>query len=224
MVKFLFLLVSLLIFSTESFAQKSDFQSWNDLQLIAPLKTVKDQKNKNVDQIVLILDGVVRLGRDVSFPVDNRLAATLDFRVNRYLKLSTGYLYRKFEQIPNRKSYESRLSFAANLEKRFNLLTLRHRSMFEYRFLNSRPNIKVYRPRFQAAYALKRAGREIFAPFVSEELFYNLETGKRFRNDFYAGISRKLTRKFSIDIFYVRLDTTPVNANAIGTTLKIRLW
>ena len=222
--KFIFPLIFLLTFSTEIVAQKTDFQLWNDLQLIAPLKTVKDDKNKTVDKIVLTLDGITRLGRNASFPVDNRAAATLDFRLNRYLKLSTGYLYRKFEQIPNRKSYESRLSFAANLEKKFDPLTLRHRSMFEYRFLNSRPNIKVYRPRFQAAYSLKRAGKEIFAPFVSEELFYNLETGKRFRNDFYVGISRKLNRQVSIDVFYVRLDTNPVNANAIGTTLKIRLW
>ncbi|MGI9036079.1 MAG: DUF2490 domain-containing protein [Pyrinomonadaceae bacterium] len=222
--KLFFIFLILFVFSTEIFARQTDAQVWNDLQLILPLKTVKDAKNKNVDQIVLRLDGVARLGRDVSFPVDNRVAATLDFRVNKYLKFSSGYLYRKFEQIPNRKSYETRLTFAANLEKKFDLFTFRHRSQIEYRFLNYRPNTEVYRPRFQLFYSLKHDKKEIFAPFVSEERFYDFRQHKTTRNEFYAGVTRRLTRKVSLDLYYVRLNTNPVNANALGTILKIRLW
>ncbi|MGI8469225.1 MAG: DUF2490 domain-containing protein [Pyrinomonadaceae bacterium] len=222
--KLFFLFLILFVFSTETFAQKSDYQSWNDLQLILPLKTVKDSKNKKVDKIVLNLDGVLRLGRNVSFPVDDRVSASLDFRVNKFLKLSPGYLYQRFEQIPHQRSYATRLSFAANLEKKFDLFSLRHRSMFEYRFQNFRPNTQVYRARFQIAYSLKHKEKEIFAPFVSEERFYDFQLHKANRNEFYAGITRRLTPKVSLDLFYIRLDAKPVNANALGTNLKIRLW
>lgn len=221
--KFFLLVITFFIFSTDIIAQTSDSQWWNDAQLIVPLKIGRDKNNKKFDKIVLNLDGIVRLGRDVSFPVDSRFAAGVDFRVNKFLKISPGYLYQRFEQIPRQRSYETRLSLAANLEKKFDLLTLRHRSMFEYKFRNSRPDTETYRARFQAAYSLKRREKEIFAPFVSEERFYDFQQRKWNRNEFYAGITRKLTPKVSLDVFYIRLDSTTVDANALGTTLKIRI-
>lgn len=224
LVRVLLFIIFLFIFSTEIFAQAGDTQWWNDLQLILPLKTGKDQKNKSFDKVVLNLDGIVRLGRNASFPVDDRAAATIEFRVNNFLKISSGYLYQRFEQIPRRKSYETRLSFAANLEKKFNLFTLRHRSLVEYRWRNFRPNTEVYRLRFQASYSFRHHEKEFFSPFVSEERYYDFRQHNWNRNEFYAGITRRLTPRVSLDVFYIRLDTAPVNANALGTTLKVRVW
>lgn len=221
--KIFFILLTLLVFSTAIAAQTSDTQFWNDLQLIIPLKTSKDSKNKKINDVVLNLDGILRLGRNVSYPVDSRFAATLDFRVNNFLKVSTGYVYQRLEQIPQRKIFQTRLSVAANLEKKYDLFSFRHRSQFEYRFLNSRPNTEVYRPRFQVAYSLKHNEKEIFAPFVSAEPFYDFKQHKWFRKEFYAGISKKLAPRVSLDVYYIRVNTKPVNVNALGTILKIKL-
>lgn len=222
--KIFLILLTLFVFSTAIAAQTTDTQSWNDVQLILPLKTSKDSKNKKINDVVLNLDGILRLGRNVSYPVDARFAATLDFRVNSYLKISTGYVYQRFEQIPQRKSFQTRLSIAANLEKKYDSFSFRHRSQFEYRFLNSRPNTEVYRPRFQVAYSLKNHQKELFAPFVSAEPFYDFRQHKWVRKEFYAGISKKLTPRVALDLYYIRVNSKPVNINALGTNLKIRLW
>ena len=96
--------------------------------------------------------------------------------------------------------------------------------MVEYKWRNFRPNTEIYRARFQVFYSLKRKSKEIFAPFVSEEGYHDWKQHAWNRNEFFAGITRKLTPKISLDVFYIRLDASPVDANALGTTLKIRLW
>lgn len=219
------LFAALILSATAVFAQTpTDTQWWNDLQLTAPLLTGKDKHDKKIDKIVLTLDGIVRFGRDVSYPVDRRFSATVDFRVNKYLKISPAYLYQRYEQLKNQRTYESRLSIAANLEKKFDLFTFRHRSMFEYKFRNFRPNTEVYRSRFQLSYSLVRHKKELFAPFVTAEPYYDFKLHALNRKEFFAGISRKLSPRVALDVYYIRLEGKPVDANALGTNLKIRLW
>lgn len=212
------------------FAQQSpytrDFQIWNNVQITVPISKGKDRKNKPFDKIDLVLDGTVRLGRNGAYPVDDRFGAALDFRVNQYFKVSPGYLYQRFEEVPHQKTYESRLTIAGTFEKRFADFTFRHRSMFEYRLRNSRPNTEVYRARFQVSHPVRFHDKEIFAPFISEEPYYDFGAKLWNRNEFFAGVSKKLNKNLATDVFYVNQFGKvglPRVVSGIGVNFKIRI-
>ncbi|MGI8786583.1 MAG: DUF2490 domain-containing protein [Pyrinomonadaceae bacterium] len=223
----LIIIAVIFLSSTAAFAQSaplpSEFQSWNELQLILPLARGKDVKGKTIDKITATFNGTLRIGRNNLDFLDNRLGATIDFRVNRHLSLTTATLYRKDKLVKNVRRYETRFNVGGTFSETLHNFTFRDRNLYEHRFRNSRSDLNVYRQRFQASYSWKRNKKEIFAPFISEEGFYDLKLNTWFRNEFYAGISHRLNRKTAIDIAYVRTDTRPVNVNGLNVILKIKL-
>ncbi len=201
----------------------SEFQSWNEVQLILPLVRAKEAKNKSVDKVTATFNGIARIGRKNPDFLDNRSGATLDFRVNKYLSLLTATLYRKDELVKSVRRYETRLDFGAIVSKTFHDFSFRDRNMFEHRFRNSRADTNLYRQRIQASYPIKRKNKLIFSPFISEEGYFDLGAKTWIQNEFYAGITRVLNPKTSIDIAYIRTDSKPVNVNGLSLNLKIRL-
>jgi hypothetical protein len=215
------------LFSNTAFSQTSplpsQFQSWNEVQLILPLVSAKDAKGKSFDKITATFNGVLRIGRRNLDFLDNRAGTTVDFRVNRHLSLLTGILYRKDELVKNRRRYETRLNVGATFFGAWRGFAFRDRNMFEHRFRNSRNDLDLYRQRVQVSYPLKFKRKEPFSPFISEEGYYDLRLRKWIQNEFFAGVTRKLTHKTSIDLAYIHLDAQPVNVNGISIGLKIRL-
>jgi hypothetical protein len=224
-----FFIAFLIIFfgSNAAFSQvqplPSGFQSWNERQLILPIVQTKDYKGKNIDKVTATFNGILRIGRKNFDFLDNRAGVTLDFRVNKYLSLLTGTLHRKDELVENVRRYETRLDFGATLSKNWGKFSFRDRNMFERRFRNGRADINLYRQRIQANYLIKHKNKLIFSPFVSEEGYFDLGSKIWLQNEFFAGITRVLNRKTSIDIAYVRNDSRPVNVNGLSLNLKIRL-
>ncbi len=224
-----FFIVFLIIFfnSTAAFSQTkplpSAFQSWNEVQLILPLVRSKDSKGKNIDKVTATFNGIARVGRKNLDFLDDRAGLTLDFRVNKYLSLLTGALYRRDELIENVRRYETRLDFGATLSKTWRDFSFRDRNMLEHRFRNGRADINLYRQRIQASYPINHKNKIIFSPFVSEEGYFDLSSKIWLQNEFFSGITRVINRKTSIDIAYVRNDSRPVNVNGLSLNLKIRL-
>jgi hypothetical protein len=226
-IKFLTPIVfSLLLFSQTSFSQTSlpsEFQSWNEVQLILPLVRGKDAKEKTIDKLTATFTGNLRIGRKNWDFLDNRISTTLDFRVNKYFGLMTSILYRKDELIKNRRSYETRLDAGFVVSKTWKNFTFKDRNMFEHRFRNSRVDANLYRNRIIVSYPIRIREKEIFSPFISEEGYFELKLKKWVQNEFFAGISRKLTPKITLDLAYIRNDALPVNVNGFATSLKIKL-
>jgi hypothetical protein len=219
-------LFSLFLFSQTAFTQTSlpeKFQSWNEVQLIVPLARKKDSKGKTVDKVTATFSGILRIGRKSRDFLDNRYGVTLDFRVNKFLSLMTAALYRKDELVVNRRNYETRLDFGFVATKTWKKITFKDRNMYEHRFRNSRSDTNLYRNRLNISYPIKHKEKEIFSPFISEEGYLDLKTRKWVQNEFYAGITRKLTPKISLDLAYVRNDSSPTNVNGFSTSLKIKL-
>ena len=199
------------------------FESWNEVQFIVPLGKGKDRSGKTIDKWTLTLSGIARIGRRPPELVDGRTGASLEYRANRHITLLTNLLYRRDENTEGVKRYETRLDLGATLSKSFGDFTLRNRAMYEYRFRNGRANIQLYRNRIQASYPIKKGGTVLFTPFVSDEGYYDM-TGKTWsQNEFYAGVSRKLSSRTTLDVAYVRNDTRPTNVNGLSLTLKVRL-
>ena len=226
-----FTVIIVLFLAINSFSQQqspyySDIQMWNTVQITVPIFKGKDSKDKPFDKVAVVFDGIARLGRNVTYPVDTRFSTTLDFRINKYLKFSPGYLYQRSEIVPRIKNYESRLTLAGNFEKKFANFTFKHRSMFEYKFRNSRSNTQVYRSRYQISHPVKFHEKEIFSPFISEEPFYEFTNKVWNRNEFFAGISRRITKSLVMDFFYINQwakTGLPHTVNGFGISFKVRI-
>jgi hypothetical protein len=226
-IRILFISTIIFLSATFAFAQTSPlpsaFQLWNEVQLILPIADGKDAKGKRIDKVSATFSGVLRVGRRNLDFLDNRLGASLDFRVNRHLSLLVGAVYRKDELVENRRRFETRLNFGATFFTTWRGFNIRDRNMFEHRFRNSRSDLDLYRQRVQISRPLKIGGKEAFAPFISEEGYYDLRLHKWIQNEFFAGITRKLNPKTSIDLAYLRVDAAPTNINGLSVGVKIRL-
>ena len=221
------IILFILFLGLPAFAQtsvKSEFQEWNEIQIIYPLLQGKDKKGKTVDRITATFSGIFRLGqKNLSEFVDNRAGLTLDFRVNKFVHLYGIYQYKNDEALPGPRFYEQRLSAALGLERTWKKFTFKERNMYERSFRVNRTDSNRYRQRFQASYSITKNKKELFAPYVSEEGYWDLDAHNWPRNEFYLGISKKFSKHFSADFYYIRLDVLPVNANGIGTTLKFKI-
>ncbi len=96
----------------------SAFQSWNEVQLIVPLARSKDKKGKSIDKITATFNGTFRIGRKTFDFLDDRVAMTLDFRVNNYFSILAGSTYRREEFVKNVPHYETQIITGANFTAR----------------------------------------------------------------------------------------------------------
>lgn len=204
-------------------ALPSEFQSWNEVQFIVPLTRGKDAKGKKIDKLTATFIGTTRIGRRPVDFLDNRAGAIVDYRLSRYLSVFAAGLYREDEIVKNARRYESRIDAGATVSQFWRGFAFRDRSEYEHRFRNNRADLNLYRNRIVVNHPIRLNKKEIFTPFVSEEGFYDLQAKRWVRNEFYAGVTRRLNRRTTIDIAYIRLDTSPTNVNGLSLNLKIKL-
>ncbi len=224
----LLIIFSIALFSSmRVFAQAAPiparFQSWNETQIIAPLKQKKNEKGKTVDLITATFSGIVRIGRSNLDLVDNRAAVTLDFRLNKYASLLAGGMYRKDEIVKNVRRYETRFFTGGIFSLTWRDFTFRDRNMFEHRFRNGRQDLNLYRQRIQVSRPVKYKGKEMFSPVISEEGYFDTHSKIWIQNEFFAGITRRLNKKTTLDIAYIRNDQSSINVNGISLNLRFKL-
>jgi hypothetical protein len=193
---------------------RDDTQQWTEVHFIFPL-------NKKVD---LTLVTGLRVGRDLSHLVDERVGVQVAFRPNQYLTLSPGYLFRASQPVAGIKLYEHwAFGFATvrvPLARRFRLSD---RNFYEYRFRQSQADTSRYRNRLQLERPVKIGGRT-FTPFVADEAWYDFKLRDWSRNRFFAGVTRRFTKKLSGEFFYMRQGdrrARPGDLNTIGSTFRI---
>lgn len=199
----------------------SVFQSWNQVQLIVPVTRSTDVEGKSVDKVTAIIDGIARFGRDDL--TDGRLGIEFDFRANKHVTFVTSALYRADEVVDNEKHYETRLAVGATLSTTWKQVSFRDRNLYEYRVRVGRNDISVYRNRLQITVPVKRNGKTLFSPFLSEEAFYDFGAKRWNNNELFLGITRRLNPRTELDIAYIRNDTAPANVNGLSLNLKITL-
>lgn len=223
--KIILLIVLSLALSANAFSQtqyETDFQLWNDTQIIVPLNKKKDWN--------FVLWTFGRFGNDVKTTTDARIGGLITKKVNKYVTLGGGYLYRYANPTFKQKRYESRYlgiaTFTVPLSKD-KKWTLVNRNMYQYENRYSRPNASVVRNRAWVKREVTIAEKK-FEPFVSFETFYDfrLKDFARYRTQ--AGVTHKFNNKFSADFYYVRQDETgnrtrPGTLNGIGTSFRVNL-
>ncbi|HEX6280491.1 MAG TPA: DUF2490 domain-containing protein [Pyrinomonadaceae bacterium] len=204
----------------------SDFQVWNETALIFPVVKTKDASGKESDKLSLIVFGSIRLGQNRLFPVDARVGTGFDLKLNKYWSFSPTYVYRRGEPLRNRKEFEHRLRFDVTVGHKWKNFSLKDRSRYEYRIRNSRSDSSRYRNKFTFAFPVRSEGKEIFSPYVSDEVYYDFTAKEFSTNEISAGISRKLSSNTSADFYWLRRDFRSGQIrhfNAVGVNLKIRI-
>ena len=88
-------------FASAQVVDHTDNQVWSDVQFAVPM-------TKDIDFNML---GTLRLGRDISRPVDERIGMGFTFRFGQHVSIAPNYLYIATQPVRNRKLWESRLSF-----------------------------------------------------------------------------------------------------------------
>ena len=226
-VSFAFVL-AFLIFSATAFSQtvppKDDFQFWNETTVSFPLVRAKDKKGKDFDRLTVYLYGVLRFSVDDSGASDKRIGAGFAYRFNRHVSFAPEFLYRSNHPYRTVNQSENRIRFALTLENRWQRVALFDRNLVEYRIRHSRKNSTRYRNRLRFEFPVKNEGKEIFAPFVSNEPFYDFLEKKLTRNELFVGINKKFSDKFSADFFYLFIKdrSFPKTINGIGVNLRFK--
>ena len=199
---------------------REDKQFWSETQIIKPLTDDKD----------LIIIGVVRFGREIQRPVDERIGGGVAFKLNKYLTLMPTYLYVDQQPFEGNRISEHRLIL--NLTGKIGLgkLTFTNRNLIERRVRHNSRDFTMYRNRLQIDHPA-RLGRFHFKPFLADEIFYSTQPGTKgrlgwFRNRISAGIIKQINRSLNAEFFYLyQHDGTsrPGNIHAVGTLIRIYL-
>lgn len=227
---FLFLLIitfSLLPGYSQVTPPRNDSQFWNETQFIIPLKIEKDAKGKEFDRISLFFNTTLRVGRNWQQLVDERFGFGFDFKINKFLTLSPSYLYRADQPYVGKSERESRIRIAATLEKKFSNFSLKNRNLIEYRDrYRNVANSTRYRNKLTFSIPVTKDKKELFSPFVADEVYYDFSNKSWTRNEISLGISKKFSNIFSADFFYLyqrNRGNILKNINVAGINLKFRL-
>jgi hypothetical protein len=201
--------------SAQSLIDHTDNQQWTDVQLAVPV-------TKNFDFNIL---GTLRLGRDISRPVDERVGAGFAWRIGKYWTVSPNYLHIGMQPFRGRKVWENRLTLPVTLRFNLDKFRLSDRNQFEHRIRNSGLRTNRYRNRFQVEHPVGNKDWSL-SLFVADEVFYDWAVDRWVRNRFSIGVSKVFNKHFTQDLYYLRQNdgvSVPGDLNVIGTTLRFRL-
>lgn len=196
-------------------ADEEDFQSWNDLQLTVPM-------TKHFDFFTQI---TMRFGDNVTRLSDGRFGLGFVWKPNKAWSFSPFYLNIRARNSAGRFRTEHRLNLRAQYRFPFKKFGLSHRSLFEYRLRNPR-NSWRYRPSLTFEKDIPKKFIPAARFYVTEEIFYDSLLKEFSRNRFTVGITKTLTKKLALDVYYMRQNdgfSRPGDLNVIGTSWKVRL-
>ncbi len=198
------LLFVIFFFSGHSFAQDSDdIVNWNEVAFLFPL-VQKNKDGKKFDRLTLNLSGVLRIGRNLKRPIDKRISVGLSYQLSQNLTLGTTYLYRWVRQTDSPRQFEHQLHFSITAEKKWKTFLLRNRLMTMYQIRHSKPDFIVQRNRLQFTVPIRKNNKILFSPFIADEVFYNYQIGKLYRNDLFIGITKQMSKHLSADLFFLK--------------------
>ena len=194
---------------------RTDNQFWSDYQVSAPV-------TKNFDFNIL---GTLRVGRDFSHPVDERIGAGFTYRLGAHLTIAPHYLHIGTQPFPRRRVWENRLTLPVTVRFSAGDFRLSDRNQFERRMRNSGLKSNRYRNRFQVEHPLGDKDWQL-SLFVADEVFYDWIVDRWVRNRFSVGAIKVFNKHFTQDLYYLRQNdgvSVPGDLNVLGTSLRFRL-
>lgn len=194
---------------------QTDNQVWSEVQLSVPVTGAFDFN----------IIGGLRLGRDISRPVDERIGAGFTYRAGKYVSIAPHYLHIGMQPFAGRRIWENRLVIPATLRFNVGKFRLSDRNQFERRYRNSGIKANRYRNRFGVEHPIGPDEWGL-SGFVTNELFYDWAVDRWTRNRFAVGATKVFNKHYTQDFYYLRQNdsfSVPGDLNVIGTVLRFRL-
>ena len=192
-----------------------DVQSWNDVQLTVPM-------SKHFDFYTAL---ALRIGKNITRLNDGRYSIGFIYKPNKSWTIQPFYWFINARNSRSQFRHEDRLNLRIGYRFPFKKFGLSHRSAFEYRLRSPRNSFR-YRPSLTFDKDIPKNIIPKAKFFVTEEVFYDSILKKFSRNRFSLGITKTLSKKLSLDLYYMRQNdgfTHPGDLNVIGTSFKIKL-
>lgn len=194
---------------------KSDTQSWNDVSVTVPM----------TKQIDLVIQGTVRLGDNVTKPVDERWGIGWVFKINKYLSLNPFYVHREARPPHGRYEHEDRVTLGASAQNTIGKFTLSDRNWMERRWRAPQIDSWRYRNRLRLEHPFN-IRKNKFTWFVSDEVFYDCSLHDWVRNRAAMGATHAFNKHLTGELYLMRQNdgrTRPGDVNVIGTILRLKL-
>lgn len=194
---------------------RTDNQVWTDVQVAVPV-------TKQFDFNML---GTLRLGRDISRPVDERVGVGFTFKHGNHLTVAPHFLHIGMQPSRSRKLWENRLVLPVTLRFDVGKFRLHDRNQFERRIRSSGIRTNRYRNRFLVEYPIGDAKWGL-SFVIGDEVFYDWSVDRWVRNRFAIGVSKVFNKHYTQEFYYLRQNdgvSVPGDLNVIGTTLRFRL-
>lgn len=169
--------------------------------------------------------GTLRLGRNISRPVDERLGLGFTFRFGRHVQIAPNYLYIATQPVRNRRAWESRFSLPVTLRLNVQKFRLSDRNLFERRIRKPGISSTRYRNRLQIEHPVGPSKWGLSVS-VADEVFYDWSLNRWPRNRFAVGGTKVFNKHFTQDLYFLRQNdgvSVPGDLNAIGTILRVKL-
>ncbi len=206
---------------------EGDIQFWNETKVYFASIDRTDKNGEKKKFISPHFMGTIRIGQDLRHFVNERVGFGVDIALNDYFKFTPSYYYVAEQKIKNAKEIEHRLRFDLTASKKWSKVGLSNRNRIEYRRRNSKSDSARFRNKTKLDIPIRNEeGKERFTPFIANEPFYDFSKKEWARNEFSAGIGKKLNDSVSAEFFYLlQLNTGNVHkrVNAFGVNFKIVL-
>jgi hypothetical protein len=192
---------------------RRDFQAWLSLDGTHPLGEKTD----------FLLGAGIRYGNDQGHLTYRRVTTGFAFRLSRFVTLEPFYKYSVGDSFSGALTPENRLSLAATLGVPWKRWRISDRNLGERRFMVSGQEWR-YRNRVEFRRPMAVIQKQLNV-FVWDEVYYSSSAGRWYRNRFAVGAGRRLSKRLSIDLFYVHQNdgiSRPGDLNGVGMTLKTR--
>lgn len=140
--------------------------------------------------------------RDQGHLVYRKIGTGFAFRWYKFLTIEPYYQYSVSDSVSGGFSHENRLALAATVGAPWKRWYISDRNTGERRFLQSGPTWRFHnRVQFRRPIQVERKRMSVF---VWDEVYYTTALHRWYRNRVAVGTEQRLSRKISVDIFYMR--------------------
>ena len=194
---------------------EKDTQSWNDFQLTIPM----------TGKVDFLIQGTLRVGDNLTSPVDERWGVGFNYKFNKYLTLGQTFFSRTARPPNGRREREDRLTLGAMLQKPIGKFTLSDRNAFERRWRAPQVDAWRYRNRVRLEHPFQ-IDKTKFTWFISDEVFYDWSFHDWVRNRAAIGAYHAFNKHFTLELYYMRQNdgrSRPGDLHIIGTQWRFKL-
>ncbi|MBV9215729.1 MAG: DUF2490 domain-containing protein [Acidobacteria bacterium] len=201
--------------SAQELQPHNDFQSWNDIQVTAPLTKPLD----------LWFSITGRFGKNATRLNDGRLALGFIWKTNKALSIQPFYwlIYMRNSRAVFQVEHRLNLRITYKLPvKKFGVSV---RNTFERRIKQPAGSWR-WRPSITFEKELPATLMKGLKFYATEEIFYDSLQHRFSRNRATVGFTKTLNKQWAVDLYYMRQNdgvSLPGNLNVIGTSWKVRL-